>query len=166
MDGFGHGGVAGFIVVESMESIRDHRPSDAAEAMVTFLRGGSSALDPGIAVCVAEGIEDGLYGDESDHTPEERDRKESLRKELLADARFEPSRDGWTSPASRRSKGSDNKVNNVPGEGIEDDIRRFWRTSLPLFAERQRQEIPSWMNLRLALRRAKPRRFLLGVVVK
>jgi hypothetical protein len=154
MEEFGHGRVSGFIVVESMESIRDARPGDAAEAMFEFLQRGRSSLDPGIAVCVAEGIEDELYkAEEADAKYSEAERLRRAierRRVLLAHARFEPQGGGWSSPV---------------GEDIN-DIRRFWRISLPMFAGRQRQEIPKWMNLRLGLRRAKPRRYPTGVVVE
>jgi hypothetical protein len=264
MEGVGQG-VSGFIVVESMESIRDHLPSAAAEAMNDFLKRGPTALDPGIAVCVAEGVEDELYSEKPTDTPEEQFCKSERRRQFLLDARFEPAWKGWTSPAQKRdldvtrvtvepaappevgisppptiatsstsavsmdaavgssigagtlaqaehdvhdpSPARVPEASSVSASGNEKlgathnaqftdktdadvsasakkardqvlcselhrttsgglpDIRRFWEISLPLFEGGQRQDMPSWMNLRLALRRARPRRFFRGIVV-
>jgi hypothetical protein len=128
------GRVPAFLVIESAESIRDHRTSDAAEAMASFLKSNPGALDPGIAVCISEGIEDGLF-----ETSE--GENDTLKRERLADAIFVPDVEcRWRVP------NVDSKL---------DDIRVFWRDAAESLQQNaiERDDVPRWMNTRLDLRR-------------
>jgi hypothetical protein len=54
------GKVPAFLVIEASESMRDRLAKETAQSMADFLRTNPGALEPGIAVCISEGIEDGL----------------------------------------------------------------------------------------------------------
>jgi hypothetical protein len=128
------GKVPAFLVIESAESIRDDRSRDAAVAMASFLKSNPGSLDPGIAVCITEGVEDGLYEDDDHGTIAE-------KRARLRDARF--TRD----PERRWSV-----ANMDPQLG---DIRAFWRDAAEALQENtiRRDDVPHWMNVRLDLRR-------------
>lgn len=50
--------VSAFLTIESMEPLRDKAPAHVAKAMAEFV-GRVPRLDPGIAVCICEGVEEG-----------------------------------------------------------------------------------------------------------
>jgi hypothetical protein len=119
-------GASRFIAIESMESIRDHRPVDAARAMFAFLAEDIRSLDPGIAVCICEGIEDSAG--------------KPCAEAMLAQSRFVPRNGSWGA---------------MPiGENVA-DVRVFWRKMGQRLQEGgvKGEDLPNWMNLRLDLRR-------------
>jgi len=128
------GKVPAFLVIESAESIRDARSGDAAKAMAAFVMSSPGTLDPGVAVCISEGIEDGLYYVDAAGAVK-------MLKERLADARFDrdPER-RWRVPNTSP------KLN---------DIRVFWRDAAESLQHNaiERDDMPHWMNVRLDLRR-------------
>jgi hypothetical protein len=125
--------IPAFLVVESAESIRDSRSGDAAEAMIDFMRIGAGFLDPGIAVCMCEGVEDGLY---ETRNGEERD----LAVQRLRDACFMRANDAWVASSIPKST---------------HDIRVFWRDALDAMKHNdlRRDQVAHWSNCRLEIRR-------------
>jgi hypothetical protein len=125
-------GVPGFVIIESIESVRDHRPGDAARAMAAFLGSVSGQLDPGIAVCICEGVEDQLNTLDEDAGAVSRQARFAWRRGDQT-----PWRAAWHAPATVRGLGQ---------------IQVFWQTTAPWFGKKRLHDVPQWMNLRLGLR--------------
>lgn len=116
---------AGFIIIEAIESIRDERPGDAADAMARFLGKAAGQLDPGIAVCICEGVEDHLTKIEP-----------AQRAESVRHVRFRRRRGSWRSADSK---------------GLLGGIETFW-TLVTASLQGPADDVAHWMNGRLGLR--------------
>lgn len=124
--------VSAFLTIESMEPIRDKAPADVAAAMAAFVSRAAGRLDPGIAVCICEGVEDG-------------------REPTAAHARenqfyFVRKDQKWLSGSEPRPKLTSD------ADGPEERIERFWRDCGESADPKPIADLAQWMNLRLELR--------------
>jgi hypothetical protein len=124
--------VSAFLTIESMEPIRDKAPAVVAAGMAAFITRAAGRLDPGIAVCICEGVEEG-------REPEAAHERENQYYFVRKDQKWLPG-----SAPHRKVISEDHGR----GEGIE----RFWRDCGDSADPKRIADLAQWMNLRLELR--------------
>jgi hypothetical protein len=124
--------VSAFLTIESMEPIRDKAPAEVAAAMAAFVSRVAGRLDPGIAVCICEGVEEG-------REPTAAHERENQFYFVRKDQKW---LSGSVPPPKLISEAS----------GPEERIERFWRDCGESADPKPIADLAQWMNLRLELR--------------